>query len=854
MQKGHVPGVGAAVGRAAAVWITWAFEAPRLALALLTALAVGAVIAATGLRVDTDSSHMLSDDLPFQRNAQAVAAAFPATKNTVAVVIRAHHRDAADAATAAIAARLQAQEAEIGRVFAPSFDPFLVSHGLLYNDPGELDRQLSRLAQASNLLAELRANQTTDGFFRALDRGTALAEGAGLEPAALAPFHAEVAEFLRADRIGSPRPLDWQSAFAEVEPVGDVTRLVTIEPKLDFARLNPAAPAIEAVREATESLDPRLDALVEVGVTGDPVLRQEELQSVVSRLPASIALSLFLVAAVLFLTLARPARVFLALGAVLVTIVLTTGFAAIAVGALNLVSIAFVVLTVGLGVDFAIHLLAHVDEETRRGLDGEAAIATAGQEIGAALALSALTTAIAFFAFTMTDFVGMAQLGLIGGGGVLIGLAVALTMVPAALALRPELARGRIHRTELPRVPRWVSRIFTATVVAVGLASVAFLPQARFDADPMKLRNPEAPSVQVYSWLTADPALAPLRLSLIAGTPEEAAATVKKLEALPEVRSAIWLGDLVPKDQEDKLALIDLAWPSLHYAVEGEPLILDPPTSGPLAPRLAALGTPEARRLASELDHWAERRSPEAEAALGELIFRFFPDLMNRIESQLAIGEVTIDALPPELVDRFRSPDGRLRIDIAPSGDVTDPQVRAAFVEAVSSVSARAAGPPAQILGAATAVGVAMIEASTFALLGTLLLAAFMLRSAWQVGAIMLPLLLACSITVAAGVLIGVPFNYANVIVLPLMIGVGVDAGIHLAIRAARGDAAALFDTSTPRAVIASALTTIAAFGTLALSEHRGTASMGLMLCIAMAASIVVIFAITPAIVRLGRR
>ncbi|MDT8344408.1 MAG: hypothetical protein RQ752_08220, partial [Thermohalobaculum sp.] len=171
---------------------------------------------------------------------------------------------------------------------------------------------------------------------------------------------------------------------------------------------------------------------------------------------------------------------------------------------------------------------------------------------------------------------------------------------------------------------------------------------------------------------------------------------------------------------------------------------------------------------------------------------------------------------------------------------------------AVAAVAPEAGGPPAQVEGAARAVAAAMVQAAGLALGGTLVLAFLVLRRVRLVAAILLPLMLAGAVTLAASVLLGLPFNYANVIVLPLMIGVGVDAGIHLALRS--DAAAAVGDTSTPRAVLASALTTIAAFGTLALSDHRGTASMGLMLTIAMAASVAMIFALTPWLVRLGRR
>ncbi|MBK0397730.1 MMPL family transporter [Limibaculum sp. M0105] len=851
MQNGHGRNIEAAAGRAVAAWFRLVGRAPRLVLAIVGLLLLISAFAASGIKVDTDSSRMLSSDLPFQARAHALAEAFPATKNTVVAVIRSPHADAADAATLALSQALGQRANEIGDVFAPAADPFLVSHGLLYDDLDALDSRLTRLSQASNLIAALRADQSVAGFFAALDEAVTLASRAAIDPSSLAPFLAEATAVLNAERAGSLRPLDWQSAFTDEPSAEPVIRMVTVEPKLDYTRLSPAKPAIEAVRETVDALDPGLKALVDIGITGDPVLRAEELESVTARLGASLALSVLLVAGVLFLAVGRAARVALALGTVAVTLILTAGFAAVAVGALNLISIAFVVLMVGLGIDFAIHLMTHLDEDASHGLSAAGALDHSSREIGGALALSALTTAMAFFAFTGTDFVGMAQLGVIGGAGVIIALFAALTVVPAAVAIRPSLARGR-GRLPLPVLPLWAMRALAFLALGAGLAAGLLAPQARFDADPMALRDPAAPSVVVYHWLVDDPALAPLRLGLIADTPEAAREAAAALEPLPEVRTVVWLDDLVPKQQAAKLELIDLAWPSLQFAVEGDPLALTVPSPGALSTRLAGLGTREGRALAVALDAWDARATPERDAALGEALFRFFPLLLDRLAAQLEVDEFGVDDLPTALIDRFRAPDGRLRVDIAPEGNMTDPVARAAFVAAVAAVAPEAGGPPAQIEGAARAVGNAMLEAATLALSGTLLLAVLMLRRVRLVAAIVVPLILAGSITLAASVLFGLPFNYANVIVLPLMIGVGVDAGIHLALRTE--SSGIVSGTSTPRAVLASALTTIAAFGTLALSDHRGTASMGLMLTIAMAVSVAMIFALTPWIVRLGRR
>jgi len=534
--------------------------------------------------------------------------------------------------------------------------------------------------------------------------------------------------------------------------------------------------------------------------------------------------------------------------------VLTAGFAALAVGALNLISIAFVVLMVGLGIDYAIHFIAHFDEHATEAPSRAEALARTGRATGTALALSAATTAIAFLSFATTDFVGMAQLGLIGAAGVTIAFTVALTLIPAAITLWPGLADGPSPRP-MWQPPQSVTRTLAWLVAAAGLASLALAPEARFDADPMNLRDPASPSVETWRWLAADPAFAPMRLSLVVPDVAAAEKAAGALKALPEVRSAHWLGDLVPADQAAKLDLLDLAYPSLEHAVAGAPSGIagsGPVTPGSLAARLEGVPGDAAAALRAALRDYAARQSPARDAALGAALFRYFPALVDRLRLQLEAGEVTAGALPAPLRERFLSADGRYRVEIASAADLRDPEALEGFVDAVAAVAPEAGGPPAQIAGAARAVAGGILEAAGLALAGCVLLAWAVLRDPWRVVAIVVPLLLACAATAATGVLLGMPFNYANVIVLPLLIGIGIDSGIHFVLRADQ-HGTSVFDTSTPRAVIYSALTTIAAFGTLGFSDHRGTASMGILLAVSVTAAVVMVFGLTPALVRFGR-
>ncbi len=847
MQAGDRAGPAA---RIAGAYIGVVAAFPRLALAALALLLALAGLGASHIAIDTDSSRMLAPDLPFQERAQAINAAFPQLKNQIVIAIRADRADPADLAAAQIAGAL-AGDPSVSEVFAPAADPFFERHGLLYLETDALEDRLTRLSKSANLLAALREDQTLGGFLAALDEAGQLAERADIPTDALDLLYGEAAAVIEATLAGRARGFAWTHALGEGEPV---LRVVSVAPQLDFSRVNPAKAAMEAVALAVARVDPAVAAEVEIGVTGDPVLRAEELASVAESLPVSLALSLVIVAVVLWWGLRSVALMGVALVALVATLVLTTGLAGAAVGALNLVSVAFVVLMVGLGIDFAIHLVAHLQEDARSRPPAEALHATA-RALGPALLLTGASTSAAFFAFAFTDFRGMAQLGIIGGMGVIVALFVAVTLIPAVVALRPALlARapapgGLVARRA--RFPTGLRRGAAWLALAVGLAAAVLAREARFDADPMALRDPDARSVEVWSWLADDPSRAPLRLSLLAETEAAAREAAAALEAEPAVEAAVWLADLVPDDQEAKLALVDLAWPSLDFAVSGVAVDLAEDAPGGPAAFAETLGPDGAPgRLAAALAAYEAAADPALRSRLEAALFRYFGPLVDRLAAQLEVDTVTRESLPEALVERYRAPDGRLRVEIVAAENLSDPAERTRFVAAVDAHAPEAGGPPDQIAGAAEAISGAMLEASLVALAATALMAFAAVRRATVVAAILVPVALAGAVTLAATVLLGMPLNYANIIVLPLLIGIGVDSGVHLALRAQR--AGAVFATSTPRAVAASALTTIGAFATLALSDHRGTASMGTLLAIALVAAVAMAFALTPPLVRLA--
>ncbi|MEM7490087.1 MAG: MMPL family transporter [Pseudomonadota bacterium] len=842
------PGAGT-LDRMVARLVLAACRRHRIVLGFFVLAVALAVWAATGLRVDTDSRRMIDMTLPFQLREAALDDAFPLLDDTIAVVVRADSPDAADATLDALGERLR-DDPTVADVFAPATDPFFRAHGLMYLPPDDLRARIATLERTGPLLATLVDDPSLATLFTALD--TVEAQGGG---AALEPLYRDLAGTLTDALAGRPAALAWSEIGTDGTDA-HVQRILQVRPVPDYSDLQPVQGTMDAIATAIATLPPGLAGLVEIGVTGDPALRHEELDSVSRGIGLSLGASFVVVAILLVVAYGSAARAGATLLALVVSLVLATGFAALAFDALNLVSVAFVVLLVGLGLDFTIHAFLHVDV---RGppADRAAQVARMGREIGGALVLGAATTACAFLAFVPTDFDGMAQLGILGAAGVSIALLVSLTFVPALVMAWPSLAVGRPPRVRAPAagVRRRAYLLLGLLVLLVPLALFVGR-EVRFDADPNVLRALGSPSMQALAWLHEDPETQPYRLSVLVGSSEAASSVADALVARPEVASARMLADFLPARQDETLPLLEDARSTLSDIAAGRGLPLPrrdaSDAAAALNARLADADRPAAQALRQALAAW-QTADDGARARAEDAVFLLLPRMAETAGLQATADRAAIADLPAPVAQRFRN-DGTWRVEVVPAIDPRDQADLATFVAAVEAKvaafdDATLAGPPAHILRAGRTVAGAIAQAVAVAGLATLVLCFAVLRDWRLVLAIAIPLAAAAAFTAAASVSLGIAFNYANVIVLPLIIGLGVDSGIHLALRhRALRATGTLFATNTPRAVVFSGLTTVAAFGSLALSDHRGTASMGLMLAVAVTLTLAATLIWTPAL------
>ncbi|MEO1136953.1 MAG: MMPL family transporter, partial [Pseudomonadota bacterium] len=653
----------------------------------------------------------------------------------------------------------------------------------------ELEARLTQLSRAAGLIETLIKSPTIGTLFTTLDETDELAERSDLGQDTLQDLYAELAAVSEASLEGQRRPFSWMGALDDETADTQIhTRLVYATPVLDFARLQPAKAAVNALRAEAERLNESYGGRVEIYITGDPTLRLEELEAVTTGIGLSFLLSFILVTFLLLMCYRSAGMAALTLLSLIITLTLTSAFAAFAIGELNLVSVAFTVLLVGLGLDFAIHLLLHIQEHRAAGRDNISALRRAIHEVGPALALAAPTTALAFLSFVPTKFDGIAQLGVIAGAGVIIAFLVTVTFAPAALALfrtKPQRrASGRVRGFF-----NWISRHsgpIAAATILFGVGALFLMPQVRFDADQMALRNPNAPSVQGFNLLFDDPETAPYRLSYLADTQDDAIATAQTARALETVDAVRLLPNYVPEAQDEKLELIDFGAGTLVFALDAEAGSETGPDASDgiedLKARLdAAYDTGPAAQLASALSRL--EADPDAQARLQENVFAFWPQLISQLRSGLNADYVEIETLPPALRDRFLSADGKWRVDILPKADVRDFRALDEFVKDVEAVIPNLAGGAYQARKAGETISAAMLQATAIAFASIAIFLWLLTRRLRTVLLMLFPLALAAVLTSATGVLLNIPFNYANVIVLPLLIGIGVDSGIHLVMR-----------------------------------------------------------------------
>ncbi len=545
------------------LWVDGVRRRSGLVLALTLVITIAcAFYTATHLVVDTDEDSLFDDRLPHRVIELEYQRTFPNLYENIVILVDGRSAEQARDAASQLAAKLAASPDLFSAVYLPQSE-FLEEHALLYMGTDELEDLADRLARVQPYLASLALDGSLRGLAMMLARGVHAYRDGDVSGENLFPMLERLDEALRAGIQGEPYQLSWAEVVAGRPLDAELTRrLILAQPIRDFSEVVAAGRPLSAVRRFAEELGLTPENGVRVRMTGDVALAYEEMGLIEKQATAAGVASFVMVAGLLFLALRSVRLVLATLCSLVVGLIWTSTFAALAIGHLNLLSVAFAVLFIGLGVDFGVHLCMGYQELLGRGRAHADALREAVGTVGSSLALCALTTAIGFYAFVPTDFSGVAELGLISGTGMFVSAFCSFTVLPAILSLRlsEEAAERAAVRARVRLVPSFPMRhplAVCALTLVVAAGAATLVPQVRFDHNPLLVRDPSAESVQAFEELLAQSPTSPwslnaLRRDLDAG--EELAA---RLRELPVVESARTVKSYVPSDQEEKLAIIE---------------------------------------------------------------------------------------------------------------------------------------------------------------------------------------------------------------------------------------------------------------------------------------------------------
>jgi len=839
--------------------VAYSVRHPFRIIALSIVLAVlSGVYVAHNFKINTDISRLVETDKQWTALQNAIDTAFPERGDTVLVVVEARAPEFADAAANALTAALRADPKEFTSVSQPAGGPFFEHNGLLFPSTDQVMSTTSQLVQSRPLVNALAHDPSLTGLAGTLTTSLLLPLQLGqVKLADMSHLLSQSANTLDRVLAGQPAAFSWRALVDKSAATDPARAFVVVQPVVNYDALEPGASASRAIRATAASLhlDSRYGATVRL--TGEQPLADEEFASVQDGAVLNGIGTFVVVLIILWLAL-RSGRMIVAVFITLfVGLAITAALGLMMVGALNMISVAFMVLFVGLGVDFGVQFGVKYREERNRDNRLSAALMHTAHSIGVPLTLAAVAVALSFFSFLPTAYRGVSELGEIAGVGMFVAYLTNMTLLPALLKVfRPPGEAGSPGFKRLAPVDDFLDHhrkpVLIGTLIVV-LGATPLLTHLRFDFNPLHLKDPHTESMATLLSLKDSPEAAVNNVHALAPSLADADAMAERLRKLPEVGRVTTLSTFVPTDQQQKMMLIASAAQQLLPALQQQP---SPQATDEV--RVAALkraanqlslaaedhpgpGAADAQHLSATLQKLASANAAtrdRAEVAMSDTL----RIALKQLENLLQPSDITRENLPKDITATWIGKGGHAFVDIAPKVpagvDPNDDQMLARFAHAVKKAEPGAIGGPISILHSADTIIKAFLQAAVYALLSIAVLLWIALRRVGDVLRTLVPLLVSALVTLELCVVFGMPLNFANIIALPLMLGVGVAFKIYF-VMAWRNGQTGLLQSSLTHAVLFSAATTATAFGSLWLSHHPGTSSMGRLLALSLLCTLI---------------
>ncbi len=866
------------------LWGNWILRAPYLVLLTMLLLSGAAIYYTINhLTINTDTTELIAPDAPFQKNRRTFEKNFPQDVNTLLLMVESDTPELTTGATNRLSRMIAADKENFDTVYVPSNSEFFRRNGLLYLENAELQDISNSLTQAQPFIGRLAENNSLEGLFSILDDALNHSDKNNELPIEITPLLNKIQITLHKVLNNENDLLSWQELMMKNSTeASDAKRsFIIVRPKFDYSEIMPIEKPIAKLRDTINKIQNSDLPPVKVWITGEIGLEHDEMEGISQGTFTASLFSLGLVCLILLIAFRSVVLMLATFVTLLMGMVFCGLFAATFVNELNLISVAFTVSNIGLGVEYAIHFCLRYRDYLKNSISKEHAIRGTLISTSPSLLLCAATTAIGLYAFIPTDYKGISELGLLAGSSLFICLFITLTILPVLLLIipKPQLKEAELGHTKvspfihsLNSIPLHFARPITYITVVLAIVSSFLLFKIVVDFNPINIRDPHTESVIAFKKLLKTQDTSPMTLSVLANSPEKAKQLQTRIEKLAIVDKTVSLFDFVPEEQDDKLALLD----DLNLVIGAQSASFPPLKQG-TDPKIAiekllnTIKTTLPNRTDKEEVKALMGLQTELQGALVELENRLQPNrqqfiekvqtsilgglpvVMNQLSMSLHADEVSLEMIPPDIKDRWLSKAGLYRVQIFPKKDLNDLDNLEEFITQVQSVEEATTDLPVLFWESMKEVVKAFKQAITIAIITITLLLLAMRRNVKDTLLVIVPLLLAGLFTMASTALTGTPINFANIIALPLLLGLGVDNGIHMLekLRHSVDEEQNIYQSSTARGIFYGALTTISSFAGLAFSPHQGVASMGLVITIGIFWIMIGTFVILPALSKL---
>ncbi len=653
--------------------------------------------------------------------------------------------------------------------------------------------------------------------------------------------------------------------------------------------VSPYTRTVQSIRHYLQDLG-RQYPHVHLGLTGEPVLNDDELKTSTRDTEMASGITFALIAILFFLSyrsLERPAFAGLVLG---MGIAWTFGFTMLVIGHFNIISFAVIPMVLGLGIDFGIQILGRYEEELGKGRGVREALHTALSITGVAVLTGGSTTAAAFFTLCFNDFLGLRELGAIAGASILLCLAANLLTLPAIFVLRDRRRPAEALRRQAANswefmapldhaLVRFPKTALTLTLL-VTVLSLYGIFRIRFDYNLLHLQNQKMESVKVLHEIFAVSENSTLFASVIANNFAEAQDLEQKLTALPSVAKVESITTLLPKDQDEKLQIVRRIQKSLNEVkldtdvsdkvdverarrdIQG---FLDSCHQAVVQARKYQKVSRQAREavevfngLIPPLERMQKTMAGLSQEEIGRRLnqsqLRIFGSMKRNLawlKTQKSDRIIVPSDLPEDITSRFISPSGKILLQVYSKGDIWEREPNRRFVTELRTVAPNVTGTPVQNFEYIELLRTSFLDAAVWAFVAIVVLIALHFRTPTLVTLAIFPLVLAVIWRTGLMGWWNIPFNPANVVTLPLIIGIDVAYGVYVVDRFREDRRITMFSTSTGKAIIMTGLTSLFGFVSLLVSRYEGMYSIGLLMSLGIGIGMITTILITPQVMAL---